>query len=75
MKLTALYLNNNLDDVLILRHLKLEIALAIPASNDEKYNFSRPNITICKVISTKTYTILIQQLIDFHLHSALQTKE
>ena len=29
------FINSN-----IFRHLKLEIALAIPASNDEKYNWS-----------------------------------
>ena len=27
-------------NIYIFRHLKLEIALAIPASNDEKYNWS-----------------------------------
>ena len=27
-------------DIYIFRHLKLEIALAIPASNDEKYNWN-----------------------------------
>ena len=31
----------------IFRHLKLEIALAIPASNDEKYNqFSKSRVNI-----------------------------
>ena len=27
-------------DIYIFRHLELEIALAIPASNDEKYNWN-----------------------------------
>ena len=30
--------NRRFVDPIIFRHLKLEIALAIPASNDEKYN-------------------------------------
>ena len=28
------------ENIYIFRHLKLEIALAIPASNDEKYNWN-----------------------------------
>ena len=35
LDMSIFFINNN-----ILRHLKLEIALAIPASNDEKYNWS-----------------------------------
>ena len=32
-----MYISKN---IYIFRHLKLEIALAIPASNDEKYNWN-----------------------------------
>ena len=41
----------------ILRHLKLEIALAIPASNDEKYKISNNSAGQGLILKYSQYTI------------------
>ena len=47
-------------NIYIFRHLKLEIALAIPASNDEKYNLNNSAgqglINICVICGNDLYT-------------------
>ena len=48
----------------IFRHLKLEIAIAIPASNDEKYNSNnsaRQGLTLCLLITTTVVFSLFYQ--------------